>query len=275
MSAKDLSFSNEDLVTWNTYIKNIQDQDCNIQLVNKLDVMVQSRNEEGGKYTPHLGYQVLQTEEDSPNLPWWNSLIWKISCLLKVKLFIWLSVHNKVLVQDIMTKRYWIMPRLCTLWKPKNKIIDLFILCPYVKRMREHSTQLKRMVLMLKGGNNQDALWNQHDNDQFKDLLVLLALLMWSTWLARNNAMFDETFIESTIYALISLVVLGFFPQNVVFQRSRRIVIEVVDKFGCWAYLYVTSRGVLTTGEVGGILYFHDHHQMQIFVGVGLSSNNC
>ena len=72
--------------------------------------------------------------------------------------------------------------------------------------------------------------------------------------------MFDETFIESTIYALISLVVLGFFPQNVVFQRSQRIDIEVVDKFGCWAYLYGTSQGVPTTREVGGILYFHDHH---------------
>ena len=126
--------------------------------------------------------------------------------------------------------------------------------------MREHITQVKGMVLMWKGGNIQDALWNWHDNGQFKDLLVLLALLMWSTWLARNNAMFNETFIESIIYALISLVVLGFFPQNVVFQRSQRIDIEVVDKFGCWAYLYGTSWGISTTGEVGGILYFHDHH---------------
>ena len=210
--------------------------------------MVWSRNEEGGEYTPYLGHQVLQKEEDSLDFPWWNSLIWKISCLLNVMLFLWLPLHNKVPVQDIMTKRYWIMPGLCTLWKPKNKIIEhLFILCPYMKRMREHITQLKRMVLMLKGGNNQDALWNQHDNDQFKDLLVLLALLMWSTWLARNNAMFDETFIELTIYALISLVVLGFFPQNVVFQRRQRIDIEVVDKFGCWAYLYGTSRAVQTT----------------------------
>ena len=56
--------------------------------------------------------------------------------------------------------------------------------------------------------------------------------MIWGTRLARNQAIFHDVFIPPKVYAWKFLAILSHFLQLDGTQKERRIVEEVMDKFG-------------------------------------------
>ena len=65
---------------------------------------------------------------------WWNLSLWKWHVPLKIKLFCWLSMENKILTGDNYMKKGGIRPNICLLcYKEEENMIHMFHKCPFTK----------------------------------------------------------------------------------------------------------------------------------------------
>ena len=102
ISVMEMTFDNEDRGIWNNCIKDLQD--FYIHLMDREDDLIQSMNFKGGSYKISLGYIVILEGEDIPKNPWLILVIWKLNWSLKVNLFLWLDLHNKMHVRVLLLK---------------------------------------------------------------------------------------------------------------------------------------------------------------------------
>jgi hypothetical protein len=59
--------------------------------------LIWSKNKGYWNYIAKLGYEVKVEEEAKNKRKWWNKYIWKVLYPLKMKIFIWLVLLNKIL----------------------------------------------------------------------------------------------------------------------------------------------------------------------------------
>ena len=63
---------------------------------------------------------------------WWWKRLWKIQCPLKTIITMWLAFSNKLLTWEMLEKRGFEGPGLCSLCRSSNETSShLFALCPY------------------------------------------------------------------------------------------------------------------------------------------------
>jgi hypothetical protein len=92
----------------------------------------------GGDTTGDLNvknvYDSILSTQVLPICQGWRVQLWKWKMQLKVILFFWLAVQNKILTWDILQLKGWVGPSLCTLCKQNAKEKShLFIECTFAK----------------------------------------------------------------------------------------------------------------------------------------------
>lgn len=88
-------FVDEDKQIWIDYVDSLQKN--HVRILDKYDELIWFRIEEGGFYTPNIGYKVLREEEkDHFEAPCWSFALWKFHCQHKEKLFMWLVMNKNV-----------------------------------------------------------------------------------------------------------------------------------------------------------------------------------
>jgi zinc-binding in reverse transcriptase len=85
-----------------------------------------------GKFFTHEVYQWLMYRDitDSQSDIWWT-----LPIHLKIKIFKWLVVHNKILTRDNVAKRIWISEITCPLCAEPEFISHLFLKCNVAKQI--------------------------------------------------------------------------------------------------------------------------------------------
>jgi len=68
-------FVNDDMFRWSAYINALQAS--HIRLTREDDDLIWSRNDNGGTYSPRLGYKVIREEEEFNEPKWWFKGMWK------------------------------------------------------------------------------------------------------------------------------------------------------------------------------------------------------
>jgi zinc-binding in reverse transcriptase len=61
---------------------------------------------------------------------WWTLLI-----PLKIKIFMWLVMHNKILTSDNLSKRIWINEVVCPMCVEPEYVSHLFLICNIAKQI--------------------------------------------------------------------------------------------------------------------------------------------
>jgi hypothetical protein len=124
----------------------------------------------------------------------WRKKLWKWDCPLKIKLFAWLVVENKILTWKNLQKRGWVGPGICHLCKGKREsgkhlFVHLFVNFPFTISV------WNKVKLSLKYTN---GWYGQTMNECFEnwakqnfDYPTLPAFICWFIWLERNKTIFE------------------------------------------------------------------------------------
>jgi zinc-binding in reverse transcriptase len=60
---------------------------------------------------------------------------WKLPIPLKVKVFMWLIGHNKILIKDNLLKRGWVGYNQCMLYDESESVAHLFFTCTFARQI--------------------------------------------------------------------------------------------------------------------------------------------
>jgi hypothetical protein len=105
-----------------------------IRLQDRPDLFLWTGGDQSGTLTAKNVYQALTTfywPLDKTNR---FQQLWKANCPLKLKLFTWLLIENRVLVWPNLQARGWEGPSRCYLCLHQSESIShLFIFCPFVR----------------------------------------------------------------------------------------------------------------------------------------------
>jgi len=111
--AQDLGLPEGLKVEWDCYTQALKQNA--IDLTNEPDRLVWTWNMADGVVTVKEAHNALVHLADVEDHKWWYSLIWKIKVPIKIILFMWLSLNNKVLTGENFRRRGGIGPSVCPL----------------------------------------------------------------------------------------------------------------------------------------------------------------
>ncbi|KAJ3673296.1 hypothetical protein LUZ60_006670 [Juncus effusus] len=124
----------------------------------------------------------------------WHSPLWKMHAPLKIKVFLWLLIHNKLLTADNLAKRNWPRYNRCKLCnRDFESASHLFFNCIYARAIWTHSFASWNVTFR---STNLLQIWldnrKHFDPIQAKRWDATCAATMWSHWRERNNRIFNS-----------------------------------------------------------------------------------
>ena len=115
---------------WNGYIQNLKA--CGFTLNYQDDILYWSWNTSDGSLFATLDYEAITTSLCSLGNNWWYRILWKWNLPLKLKLFGWCCLENKILTADNYEKKGEIGPNICILCYRSVETVDhLLIHCHF------------------------------------------------------------------------------------------------------------------------------------------------
>jgi hypothetical protein len=98
---------------WDDYIRALNRS--SVYLTNSLDVLCWSWNVSLGEVTAKEAYATLSFQSWRCSVKWWHRALWDWNIPIKIKLFCWLLLENKVLTWDNLQKKGGMGPSICML----------------------------------------------------------------------------------------------------------------------------------------------------------------
>lgn len=172
----------------------------------QVDRLVWTCNETSGDVTATLAYHTYIGMSSLARRSWWISWLWKVSAPLKIRLFCWLVIHDKVLTWENILKRGFSGPSRCSLCSlAGDSTTHLFGDCSFTRTVL--CEIFKRFDV--------DFFWTR---DSYLDNLIewtsvrqkhseLVPLAFWHIWNTWNRALFNDL-PPSTTWVVLSTVVL-------------------------------------------------------------------
>ena len=117
--------------------------------------------------------------------------IWRDDCPMKLKLFAWLLIENKLLMWEKLQARGWEGPNRCILCKSASEsTLHVFLHCSFIQAIWSNLASALKINSPWTGSNIQECfrIWFQ-DNSIHK---LLPVHLYWQVWKARNEAIFQD-----------------------------------------------------------------------------------
>lgn len=161
----------------------------NIQLTSVEDV-IRWRWSSNGLFSVHNAYNFFINGGITSSFP---MSIWFLSVPEKIKLFIWLAYHNRLLTADNLRKRNFPTPQSCPLCGSDEETTEhLLLACHFSSQIWGVITQ--RLSLPSPPHNFRHLLeaW-QHNNDKNipkKMIRLVILAVSWSLWKERNKRIF-------------------------------------------------------------------------------------
>lgn len=83
-----------------------------------------------------------------------------------------------------------------------------------------------------------------------KQIKSLPLIVVWSVWLARNRALFNDSLNPVQVTVPNSLAIMEAFKQIKKGPKIREIIPKVIDKTSAWAFFNGASKGDAPRGEL-------------------------
>jgi len=107
-----------------------------IQLQDILDELKWIGGDKSGLLYVKNVYDALASTKWQQSIGGWRHSCWKGDLTLKIKLFIWLSMENKILTWDNLQSKGWEGPSICHLCKKEPKTANhLLINCIFTQQV--------------------------------------------------------------------------------------------------------------------------------------------
>lgn len=155
-----------------------------------------------GKYTVKTFYVMY---EEGPHVISSISKFWKIKAPMRVMVFGWLMLHNKILTVDNLVKRGWELVNRCCLCREQAETVKhLFRNCRYTQEVR---LELSRRIPYLTHCQLfvQGSYWRTLLYSTDKRVKQLQIVLIFAVWKERCRRVFQEK--EKTENQLTSAII--------------------------------------------------------------------
>ena len=157
------------------------------------DALVWSWNTKLGQVSAKQAYKALQVEERGVEIKFRYTKLWNWKLPLKIQLFIWLLLEQKILTWEIMKKRGFNGPSKCVLCGIfEETICHLFIDCNFIKSIWTSVTKDLNNHSEWGGGEMEECFKNcilKKDNKE-----EIPCIICWEVWKHRNLIIFENAF---------------------------------------------------------------------------------
>jgi hypothetical protein len=169
---------------WDLYCRGLAE--AGIMLLERPDELNWIGGDKSGIISVKNIYGALASKIWSQKSLGWRRTMWKWDLTLKIKLFTWLALENKILTWDNLQGRGWEGPNICYLClKEPESINHLLVNCPFTQKVWQ------RII----GGLKMRTIWGGPSlNDCFDSWIkkeptyqILPCFICWNIWLERNK----------------------------------------------------------------------------------------
>jgi ribonuclease HI len=215
----------------------------------------------------------------SENLCWnlkldgWRKALWDWDCPLKVKLFTWLLLENKILSWEIVQCRGFSGPGICPLCKNQTETsLHLFMVCGFtIIVWRKIKTAIKYLGNWT--GTNSTLVgcfkqWNKMN----KEFPTLPTLICWFTWKERNLVLFENSELSTTKIFHLTLSLLKEHTQGTKVVRSRSEPSQT-NRSGNIGWFDGAAISTRTNSGVGDVIMLSDHCRYKWLLNCGPGTN--
>jgi hypothetical protein len=114
-----------------------------------------------GQVNAKLAYKVQVMEDREVEPKFWYSDIWEWQLPIKVKLFVWLLLEQRILSWDNLTKMGFQGPSICLLCKESEEtMLHLFGECSFIKNIWQTISKELKLVNKSQGGQFENIILN-------------------------------------------------------------------------------------------------------------------
>jgi hypothetical protein len=178
-----------------------------IQLQPKEDLLIWSGGDHSGVMTVRNVYNTLAQEYWPNQISGWRRKFWSWDLALKIKLFMWLALENKILSWDNLRKRGWEGPSVCSLCNREEELVfHIFVSCTFTQQIW-NSLSTEYNFTTVWGGNSLLLCFGNWQKME-KSLCNLPAVTCWFIWLTRNKCIFESstTSVQGVLYQIRGLM---------------------------------------------------------------------
>lgn len=163
-----------------------------ITLYSNNDIPQRDFNKWAGLVTTKLAYESIEKKEVLLLAMNFKKIIWFHNCPLKQRLFFWLTLHNKILIEDNLRKRGYLGSSRCVLCKTElESVRHLFIFFSFSRSI--WCQLLKHLNLQGSWNGNfiEEAVEDWIDQ-QGKEFISILVRVWWGIWLHKNKTIIED-----------------------------------------------------------------------------------
>jgi hypothetical protein len=132
LSGEELQLDSDLFSEWEGYTQSLKD--AGIRLQERPDTLLWTGGDQSGSLTAKNVYLALARKYWTQDNTRGRQQIWKAECPVKLKLFFWLLIENKILVWTNLQARGWEGPSRCYLCNQQSETIShIFITCSFIR----------------------------------------------------------------------------------------------------------------------------------------------
>ena len=194
----ELGFTDALGIEWDNYISFLRN--IGICLNSAKDCLFWSKNTKDASITAAKAYDVACNQDFTGLVPNWFVQAWKWNLTLKVLLFCWLLIANKVLTWDSLLRRGFYGTSVCLLcFSDAETATHLMINCPFTKQVWDFVYSSLNLDVTWHGDSVKEAftLWSS----EAKSWHIIPFFVCRSLWLTRNAFIFEgKTFTPLQVF---------------------------------------------------------------------------
>jgi zinc-binding in reverse transcriptase len=156
-----------------------------------------------------------------------SHLVWSLKISLKHKLFLWLTLHNKILTKDNLRKKGWLGDVTCSFCTNSESVNHLFFtysfIAPFWRLVLHHHPQGHLL-------DSSSLLYFWHSClklPTFQFWGILLAPSLWISWLEHNKRVFTTSSNPRVVGAYFLILQLFQFWIGSSFNLEQILVVAV------------------------------------------------
>jgi hypothetical protein len=189
IESDDLGITEEVAEEWDLFRRALMGS--GVYLQDRADELMWTGGDKSGLLFVKNAYNALMTTLWMQPIGGWRLKFWKWDLPLKIKLFIWLAVENKILSWDNLQLKGWEGPSSCHLCKKESETINhLMIHCIFTKKVWARICTGLKFKKEWEGNTITDCYKRWLEEKTVPTTLP--ALICWNIWLERNKVIFEQ-----------------------------------------------------------------------------------
>jgi hypothetical protein len=182
-----LDLIGEQKLEWENYVRGLKHS--GFVLSDVRDKIVWTWDNKEGKVYAKQAYEVQFLEKMDVDLKEWMIDIWKWKIPLRIKLFCWLMIENRILTWDNLIKRGFVGPSRCFLCgKGEETINHLMVKCPFTRDVWNYLLKVLKVQRIWDCRQLSESFQNW--NKVKDNWLELPCYICWEIWRQRNLIIF-------------------------------------------------------------------------------------